>query len=94
MIYGLTGGTGSGKSTVAQYLREFGCEVVDADDPTLRYGTLSGVSKTGANDVWHVRADNGQEYLLPAIPPVVIETDVAHNVVRIRPLKGIFDDAH
>ena len=31
MIYGLTGGTGSGKSTVAQYLREFGCEVVDAD---------------------------------------------------------------
>ena len=31
MIYGLTGGTGSGKSTVAQYLKEFGCEVVDAD---------------------------------------------------------------
>ena len=31
MIYGLTGGTGSGKSTVAQYLRELGCEVVDAD---------------------------------------------------------------
>ena len=31
MIYGLTGGTGSGKTTVAQYLREFGCEVVDAD---------------------------------------------------------------
>ncbi len=31
MFYGLTGGTGSGKSTVAEYLREFGCEVVDAD---------------------------------------------------------------
>ena len=31
MIYGLTGGTGSGKSTVAEYLKEFGCEVVDAD---------------------------------------------------------------
>ena len=31
MIYGLTGGTGSGKTTVAEYLREFGCEVVDAD---------------------------------------------------------------
>ena len=31
MIYGLTGGTGSGKSTVAEYLVEFGCTVVDAD---------------------------------------------------------------
>ena len=31
MIYGLTGGTGSGKSTVAEYLKEFGCTVVDAD---------------------------------------------------------------
>ena len=70
-----------------------GCDVVDADDPALRYGTLSDVSKTGANDVWHVKNDAGQEYLLPAIPPVVIETDVENNVVRIRPLKGIFDDA-
>ena len=31
MIYGLTGGTGSGKSTVADYLRELGYEVVDCD---------------------------------------------------------------
>jgi len=31
MIYGLTGGTGSGKTTVAEYLKEFGCTVVDAD---------------------------------------------------------------
>ena len=31
MIYGLTGGTGSGKTTVARYLQEFGCTVVDAD---------------------------------------------------------------
>ena len=37
--------------------------------------------------------DAGQEYLLPAIPLVVIETDVEKNFVRIRPMKGIFDDA-
>ncbi len=70
-----------------------GCDVLDADDPALRYGTLSDVSKTGANDVWHVKNDAGQEFLLPAIPSVVIDTDVEQNVVRIRPLKGIFDDA-
>ena len=70
-----------------------GCAVLDADDPQKRYGTLSDVSQTGANDVWHVTNDAGQEFLLPAIPSVVIETNVAENRVTIRPLKGIFDDA-
>ena len=68
-----------------------GCEVFDADS-FKRYGVLSDVSKTGANDVWHVTSDEGREYLLPVIPDVVINTDVENNTVMIRPLKGIFDD--
>ena len=46
---------------------------------------------TVANDVWHVQDGSGREYLLPAIPPVVIDTDVEHEKIKIRPLKGIFD---
>lgn len=30
-VIGLTGGTGSGKSTVAAYLKEKGCHIIDAD---------------------------------------------------------------
>ena len=56
------------------------------------YGTLTDVSPTGANDVWHITAENGKEYLIPAIPDVVIKTDVENNLILIRPLKGIFDD--
>ena len=70
-----------------------GCRVVDADTPETVYGTLSDVSRTGANDVWHVTDDSGKEYLLPAIPPVVIDTDIDSGTIRIRPLRGIFDDA-
>src|ERR1700738_1249708 len=33
-LVGLTGGVGSGKSTVAAMLRELGAEVVDADEAT------------------------------------------------------------
>ena len=29
---------------------------------------------------------------VPAIPPVVIDTDVVNGIIKIRPLKGIFDD--
>lgn len=69
-----------------------GCDVFDADDGEKRYGVISDVSETGANDVWHIKADDGREYLIPAIPSVVIDTDVRKNRVLIRPMKGIFDD--
>ena len=69
-----------------------GCEVRDADDENKIYGTLTDVSPTGANDVWHITAENGREYLIPAIPDVVKKTDVENNLIFIRPLKGIFDD--
>ncbi len=68
-----------------------GCSVFDADNPSLCYGILTDVSETGANDVWHITKDS-KEYLIPAIPDVVIETDVAAGRILIRPLKGIFDD--
>ena len=68
-----------------------GCTVIDADDESICYGTLTDVSETGANDVWYIEKD-GKEYLIPAIPSVVINVDVKENTVVIRPLKGIFDD--
>lgn len=68
-----------------------GCRVFDADDEDICYGVLTDVSQTGANDVWHIEKD-GTEYLIPAIPPVVISTDVEAGIIKIRPLRGIFDD--
>lgn len=69
------------------------CTVVDADDDKKVYGVITDVSQTGANDVWHITDKDKNEYLIPAIPPVVIDTDVVSGVIRIRPMKGIFDDA-
>ncbi len=70
----------------------FDCTVIDADDESVVYGTLTDVSQTGANDVWHITASNGKEYLIPAIPPVVIDVNVETGIIKIRPLEGIFDD--
>ena len=69
-----------------------GCKVYDADDERKLYGTLTDVTKTGANDVWHVTDENGKEYLVPSIPHVVIDIDVEKEIVHIRPLGGIFDE--
>ena len=68
-----------------------GMRVVDADDG-YEYGTLTDVFDTGANSVYQITFPNGDEKLIPAIPQVVIETDVEAECMRIRPLRGLFDD--
>ena len=67
-----------------------GLEVVDADSGE-RYGKLTDVSETGANDVYHVETDDGKVLLVPAIADVVVETDIEGGVMKIRPLDGLFD---
>lgn len=65
-------------------------DVFDADSDEF-IGKISDVSKTGANDVWHIKK-NGKEYLIPVIDDVVISVNIDENKVVIRPLKGIFED--
>lgn len=69
-----------------------GLLVVDADTGE-EYGVLTDVSKTGANDVYHIGPAGKEQKLVPAIKDVVIETDIENKIMKIRPLKGLFDDA-
>lgn len=66
-----------------------GIEVSDADSGFL-YGKIADVMQTGANDVYVIKGDD-REYLVPAIPEVVISTDIDENIMTIRPLKGLFE---
>lgn len=67
-----------------------GLEVLDADTRES-YGRLTDVLQTGANDVYEVRGEDGKTVLIPAIPDVVLETDLDAGIMRIRPLEGLFD---
>ena len=69
-----------------------GLKVVDLDSGR-EYGTLTEVSETGANDVYHIKSADGKMYYIPAIPSVVAETDIDVGVMKITPLEGLFDDA-
>ncbi|MDE5765182.1 MAG: ribosome maturation factor RimM [Ruminococcus sp.] len=65
-----------------------GIEVKDADNGFI-YGKITDVLQNGANDVYVIKGD--REYLVPAIPDVVISTDIDENIMIIRPLEGLFD---
>lgn len=66
-----------------------GMEVHDADTDFV-YGKIDDVMQTGANDVYVINGA-GRKYLIPAIPEVVISTDIDGNIMTIRPLEGLFE---
>ena len=68
-----------------------GLEVHDADTGRI-WGKIRDVMQTGANDVYCVwNAETEREYLVPAIPDVVLETNIEAGTMTIRPLEGLFD---
>ncbi len=67
-----------------------GLAVVDADTGET-YGSLTDVSQTGANAVYHMATDKG-EVLIPAIPEIILLIDTKADVMKIRPMKGLLDD--
>lgn len=64
-----------------------GLKVVDEDDNLL--GELVEILETGANDVFIVRDDSGKEILLPNIPSVVLDLDIAARKMRVHLLEGL-----
>lgn len=68
-----------------------GLEVIDADNQIV-YGKIEDVLQTGANDVYHIKNDDGKSYYIPAIPDVIDRVDLNDEKMYITPLEGLFDE--
>jgi 16S rRNA processing protein RimM len=53
-------------------------------------GRVTRIERAGAQDLWVVRAD-GREHLIPAVPEIVTDVDLAARRVVIRPPEGLLD---
>lgn len=58
-------------------------------DEGERLGTLKEVYTTGANDVYGVKDENGNEILIPAIKQCIIAVDVANRKMTVKLLEGL-----
>ncbi len=67
-----------------------GLEVIDADDGTV-YGKVDEIYQNGSADVYSVKTPDGKNLMFPAIPEVLIDTDIDEGKITIRPLEGLFD---
>lgn len=67
-----------------------GLTVKDVDNGSV-YGRITAVSPTGANDVYEIKNDDGNVYYIPAIPDVVVKTDIENGEMLIRKMDGLFE---
>ncbi len=67
-----------------------GCYVVDIDTEE-EYGKIVDIMNYGSCDIYDVESW-GKHTLIPAIPEVIKEINTEYQVVRIKPMKGLFDE--
>ena len=67
-----------------------GLEVYDADSGQL-YGKVDDVYQNGSADVYSIKTPAGKQLMFPAIPEVLLDTDLEAGKITIRPLEGLFD---
>ena len=67
-----------------------GLSVVDADNGRV-YGKIDEIYQNGSTDVYSLRTPEGKQYLFPAIPEVLLETDLDGGEIVIRPLPNLFE---
>lgn len=75
----------------AFYLADIiGCRVVD-DDTGEEYGTVKEVMNYGSCDIYEMTYRD-KRILLPATPDIIVAVDTQAQVIRIHPMKGLFDE--
>jgi 16S rRNA processing protein RimM len=65
-----------------------GVAVTTEDGENL--GEIADILETGGNDVYVVRSGE-REFLIPATTDVVLEVDLDHRKMVVRPLEGLLD---
>ena len=77
-----------GKSFIVDLI---GLEVKDYTSGKV-YGTVHDVFNHGASDVYVVKDSLGNEFYVPAVDDIVVETDIEKHIL-VKPIPGLFDAA-
>jgi 16S rRNA processing protein RimM len=66
-----------------------GCRVYDKSESFI--GNMTDVIQNSANDVYVVTAENGKEYLIPAVEAFIVSVDVVEKKIIIDPIEGMIE---
>jgi 16S rRNA processing protein RimM len=55
-------------------------------------GTITDIMGTGSNDVYIIKAPEGQQILIPAIKEIIKQIDLERHLMYIDPIRGLLDN--
>ncbi|MHC5791790.1 ribosome maturation factor RimM, partial [Streptococcus pyogenes] len=65
---------------------------LDVYENDVLIGQIKEILQPGANDVWVVARRGKRDLLLPYIPPVILNVDIANNRVDVEIMEGLDDE--
>ena len=65
---------------------------LDVYEGNTLIGQVKEILQPGANDVWVVKRIGKKDLLLPYIPPVVLDVDVAAGRIEVELMEGLDDE--
>ena len=68
-----------------------GCDVFLDDNSNDKFGKITDVFETGANDVYEITLEDGGTVLVPAIKDCIIDVNVDDNKMVIHLLEGLME---
>ena len=68
-----------------------GCDVYVDEDSDNKFGEITDVLQTGANDVYEIKLNDGKTVLVPAIKDCILNVDIEGRRVDMHLLKGLID---
>lgn len=97
MLYGITGGIGSGKSTVSNHIRSLGYVVMDADQISrelMQYGSplLEKLRRTFGEEIIDVHGELDRRLLAEMVFPDKNKTKKLNKLTHDAIMKRILDD--
>lgn len=66
------------------------CKVFDTEKQYI--GELVDIMEIPANDVYVIKGENGEEYLIPAVKQFVKSIDTEGKIIVINPIEGMLDE--
>lgn len=67
-----------------------GLEAVDQEGAHI--GVVSDVIQNSAQDLYEIKTDSGEKYLVPAVYEIVTDIDINSGIMKIKPIDGLFGD--
>lgn len=65
---------------------------LDVYENDVLIGQIKEILQPGANDVWVVKRKGKRDLLLPYIPPVILNVDIANHRVDVEIMEGLDDE--